>query len=136
MNRAIITGATGTIGKKARKSYDTEVPLYKPSVTESLMRIDDVARKTGDFNKAVKELVALGREVPRYDDYLDEYLSKANLSADDVIGLITDPQTETQAMVLINAAINKNDPEIKARIKALPIINSGSTILKELVSNL
>ena len=128
--------ATGTIGKKARKSYDTEVPLYKPSVTESLMRIDDVARKTGDFNKAVKELVALGREVPRYDDYLDEYLSKANLSADDVIGLITDPQTETQAMVLINAAINKNDPEIKARIKALPIINSGSTILKELVSNL
>ena len=130
------TWATGTIGKKAKRTYNAEIPLYKPSVFEALMRIDDMARKSGDFNTAVKELVALGRVAPRYDDYLDEYLSKADLSANDLIRLIPAPQTETQAMVLINAALKNNDPDIKAHVKALPYINNGSAILKELVSNL
>ena len=129
--------ALGTIGKKGRHVYSKEIRLYKPSKVELLMEIDDYARTTNNYNTAVRRLIALGNEIPRYNDYLDEYLSKSNLASDEIFDLITDPSSEAQALSLLEAAIKSGDSEIKARIKSNPYIaSSSSTFVKELLSQL
>lgn len=127
----------GTIGTKGRLKYLKEINLYKPLKEELLMAIDDKARKSGDYDSAVKELIALGPQTPRYNDYLDEYLSKANLSPNEILEVISTPASETQAMLLIEAASKTNNQDVKNRIKSDLYINtSNSSIVKELLANL
>lgn len=129
--------AQGTIGNKGRQSYPKEIRLYTPTKEELLMRVDDKARKTGDYNEAVKELIALGNEIPRYNEYLDEYLSKSNISSEEILNILIKPSSETQALMLIEAALNSDNQDVKNRIKSDLYINmSTSPMVKELLAQL
>lgn len=129
--------ALETIGKKGSLAYSKDIHLYKPSNEELLMMVDDKARKTGDFNTAIKELAALGKNIPKYNEYMDEYLSKAVLPPDEILRLITAPTSETQAILIIEAASKVNNPEVTNRIKSDLYINmSTSSIVKELLAKL
>ena len=129
--------SAGTIGKKGKLTYDTEIKLYTPSKEELLMEIDDTARKSGDYNTAVKKLTTIGNFTPKYNEYLDEYLLKANLSYEEIVQYLTDPNSETQALMVIDAALNLNDNEIKSRVKSMPYIQQCSfSSVKEFLSKL
>lgn len=129
--------ALETIGKKGSLAYSKDIHLYKPSNEELLMMVDDKTRKTGDFNTAIKELAALGKNIPKYNEYMDEYLSKAVLPPDEILRLITAPTSETQAILIIEAASKVNNPEVTNRIKSDLYINmSTSSIVKELLAKL
>lgn len=127
----------GTIGKKGRKCYTKEIQLYIPPKIDLLMDLDDKARKTGDYNNAVRELIALGKDTPRYDEYLDEYLSKSNMPWNETLEILSNPSSETQALRLIDAALNSGDQKIMSDVKSNQYIQrSGSSVIKELMSKL
>lgn len=129
--------AQGIIGKKGKHAYLKDIRLYTPSKEELLMKVDDEARKTGDFNTAVKELIALGNEIPKYNEYLDEYLSKSDISSDEILKILINPSSETQALILIEAALKSKDQEMKAKIKSNLYINkSTSSLVKDLLAQL
>lgn len=129
--------ALGTIGTKGKQSYPKEIHLYLPSKDELLMEIDEKARRTTDFNTAVKELIKLGNDTPKSNDFLDEYLSKSNLPSDEILKLLISPSSEVQALLLIDAASKSEDNATKDRIKSNHYINTcNSALVKEQLAKL
>lgn len=127
----------GTIGNKGRHSYSKDIRLYKPSGEELLMKLDDEARKSGDYNAAIRKIITLGSQIPKYNDYLDEYLSKSSLTTDEILSILTEPASETQALLLINAALKSKNSEIKSMVKSNHYINmSPSPMVKDLLKQL
>lgn len=109
------------------------IKLNMPSEDEQVLDIDSQAKLTGDYTSALHNLYAHHRNYYRYNDLIDSYLPKSNLSWEEVIRLLRHPQTEVQALMLLDAVEQSRNWQLVREVLDEPYVkNSNSTVVKEI----
>ena len=97
-----------------------------------VLDIDSQAKITGDYTTALRNLCAHHSKYYRYNDLLDSYLPKSNLPLEEKIRLLRHPQTEVQALMLLDAVEQSSDWQLVREVLDEPNVkNSKSTMVKE-----
>lgn len=113
--------------------YRHTIKLNMPSEDEQVLDIDSQAKITGDYTTALRNLCAHHSKYYRYNDLLDSYLPKSNLPLEEKIRLLRHPQTEVQALMLLDAVEQSRDWQLVREVLDEPNVkNSKSTMVKEI----
>lgn len=92
------------IGKKLQQTnYSQTIDLESVDIDMELLNLNDEANRTGDYDAAIHKLFEQYQNCSRYNELLDRFLNKANLSPSEASNILKHPQSEVQAIVLLSA---------------------------------
>lgn len=112
--------------------YRHTIKLNMPSEDEQVLEIDSQAKLTGDYTTALRNLSAHHSNYSRYNDLLDSYLPESNLPREEMIRLLRHPQTEVQALMLLDAVEQSRNWQLVREVLNEPFVkNCKSTMVKE-----
>lgn len=126
------------IGKHSlQDSYKQTIELETMDVDTQLLYLDDEVNRTKDYNAAINLLYKLYRNHPRYNEMLDRYLNKANLSSDTILEFLAHPKSEVQAITLLNTVYDYATRTFAEQIvNEEYIVHNESAIIKEMCNNI
>lgn len=117
--------------------YKRTIKLNMPSEEEQILEIDSQAKLTGDYAKALRDIYAHHGGYSRFNEIVDAYLPRTNLTWEEIVHLLRHPKTETQAIMLLDAAEKSGNLQLIQRVVNDPyIVNSDSTMVKDMRGHL
>lgn len=116
----------GIIKGTASTSWSSEISA--PTVVSEYERIDAILREyetTGNYDEVIKKINDIGVEMPASRRLILDLMQRENKYSD-IISFFMDPMTDDEAIALIGAAIEINDPALLAKVKNLDYIKNST----------